>query len=168
MKDVTVEGSGTAFVNCSAAGSTDPNNSKSGGGAIYQADGATMTLTNVTFGADGDKTKGCTATGEYGFGGAIYTVAENATLTDCSFYYCHTTGDHSSGGALLYNNKNGNLSLYGCVFVDCTVNNTVSSSTSSLTKPATSGLSAQTEKMLLAVTTPSLKRSMSRRQSTKR
>ncbi len=121
--NVDVDVSDTVFVNCVAAG--NETTLKHGGGAIYQNSGNTMNLTNVTFGEPGAADKGCMEIGQTGAGGAVYTAASVATMTDCSFYYCEATGTKSNGGgAIFYNKTGGSLSIYGCVFDHCVASST--------------------------------------------
>ena len=70
------------------------------GGAIYQAGGTTMTLENVTFGADGDAAKACAGTN----GGAVYSAASGTvTMTNVKAYgkgSATPAATNGSGGAI--------------------------------------------------------------------
>ena len=108
---LTSEGT-TTFTSCRA------NN----GGGIYQNGTGDLTLTNVTFGKEGNADKGCFAEYE---GGSIFSNSTNSTITDCSFYYSKAgSGANQNltrGGAICHYGADG-IKILGCEFDHCSAN----------------------------------------------
>ena len=93
------------FMNCVA----DSNNPGGyGGGAICWTGNEEGYISNSTF-------VNCSATGDYGYGGAIKWESDDGTVDNCNFVDCSAT---YNGGAISWSYSN-NGSVLDCNFTDC-------------------------------------------------